>query len=90
MMDSSLANADLDHAWFAGSRIALRQEPSRFVAIADVMAGGSPIEAEETASTSQIERLVSIGYTHSAVFVEVRVDEELGAVRVTRSLRAKS
>jgi xanthine dehydrogenase YagR molybdenum-binding subunit len=88
MADSPLANADLDHAWFANGRIALRQDPSRSVAIADVMAGGAPIEAEETASTSQVEKLLTIGYTHSAVFVEVRVDEELGAVRVTRVVDA--
>ncbi len=88
LTDSPLANADLDHAWFAGGRIALRQDSSRSLAIADVMAGGPPIEAEETASTIQIEKLVSIGYTHSAVFVEVRVDEELGSVRVTRVVDA--
>ncbi len=88
MADSPLANADLDHAWFAGGRIALRHDLSRSVAIADVMAGGAPIEAEETASTMQVEKLVKVGYTHSAVFVEVRVDEELGAVRVTRVVDA--
>ena len=88
LADSPLANADLDHAWFAGGRIALRQDPLRSVTIADAMAGAAPIEAEETASTSQISKLRYIGYTHSAVFVEVRVDEELGSVRVTRVVDA--
>ena len=88
LADSPLANADLDHAWFAGGRIALRQDPLRSVSIADAMAGAAPIEAEETASTSQISKLRYIGYTHSAVFVEVRVDEELGSVRVTRVVDA--
>ena len=86
--DSPLANADLDHAWFAGDRIALRQDPTRCVTVADAMAGAQPIEAEETASTSQISKLRYVGYTHSAVFVEVRVDEELGSVRVTRVVDA--
>ncbi len=86
--DSPLANADLDHAWFAAGRIQLRQDPSRFVTIAQVMAGADPIAAEETASTSQLSKLGYIGYTHSAVFVEVRVDEELGSVRVTRVVDA--
>lgn len=85
---SPLGNADLDHAWFAGGKVALRQDPSQSVSIAEAMAGADPIEAEETASTSQISKLRYIGYTHSAVFVEVRVDEELGSVRVTRVVDA--
>ena len=88
LADSPLGNADLDHAWFAGGRVALRHDPSRFVNIADAMARADPIEAEETASASQISKLRTIGYTHSAVFVEVRVDEELGSVRVTRVVDA--
>ena len=36
----------------------------------------------------KVEQLRYTGYTHSAVFVEVRVDEELGAVRVTRVVDA--
>ena len=88
LADSPLGNADLDHAWFSGGRVAMRQDPSRYVTIADAMAGADPIEAEETASTSQISKLRYVGYTHSAVFVEVRVDEELGSVRVTRVVDA--
>ena len=86
--DSPLANADLDHAWFANGRIQLRQDPSRFVTVADAMAGADPITAEETAKPSPIEKMRFTGYTHAAVFVEVRVDEELGSVRVTRVVDA--
>ena len=85
---SPLGGADLDHAWFADGKVALRQDPSRFVTVAAAMAGADPIEAEETASTSRINMLRYVGYTHSAVFVEVRVDEELGSVRVTRLVDA--
>ncbi len=88
LADSPLGNANLDHAWFAGGREAMRQDPSRSVTIAEVMAGADPIEAEETASTTQISKLRYIGFTHSAWFVEVRVDEELGSVRVTRVVDA--
>jgi hypothetical protein len=35
----------------------MRQDPSRSVAIAEAMAGADPIEAEETAGTSQINKL---------------------------------
>jgi xanthine dehydrogenase YagR molybdenum-binding subunit len=51
-------------------------------------AGVDRVEAEETAQPSKIERMRSTGYTHSAIFAEVRVDEELGAVRVTRVVDA--
>jgi xanthine dehydrogenase YagR molybdenum-binding subunit len=46
------------------------------------------LEAEETANPSKIDQLRYTGYTHSAIFVEVRVDEELGVVRVTRVVDA--
>jgi xanthine dehydrogenase YagR molybdenum-binding subunit len=48
-------------------------------------AGGvDRIEAEETASPSTANQKTYSAYTHSAVFAEVRVDEELGQIRVTR------
>jgi xanthine dehydrogenase YagR molybdenum-binding subunit len=49
------------------------------------------IEAEETASpgiSDLISQLRKSRNTHSAVFAEVRVDEELGVVRVTRVVNA--
>ena len=47
------------------------------------------MEAEETASPSMIQAMRYVSYTHSApVFVEVKVDEELGIVRVTRVVSA--
>jgi len=52
-------------------------------------AGGvDQIMAEETVSSSKLTRLRYTSYTHAAVFVEVRVDEDLGVVRVTRVVDA--
>ncbi|UFN51359.1 xanthine dehydrogenase family protein molybdopterin-binding subunit [Roseomonas sp. OT10] len=87
---SPLANTLLDHVAFAGDRIVLAADPSRFVTFADAMrsAGVERIEREETAKPSMLTQMRYAGYTHSAVFAEVRVDEELGVIRVTRIVDA--
>ena len=90
MENSPLANADLDHVSFAGDRIVMNNDASRFVKFADAMRSAEVdrIEEEETASPSSATQKNFSSYTHSAVFVEVRVDEELGVVRVTRVVDA--
>ncbi|NHN86815.1 molybdopterin-dependent oxidoreductase [Acetobacter musti] len=53
--------------------------------------GEASIEAEETAKPGlrdKISEMRKARFTHSAVFCEVRVDEELGIVRVTRLVNA--
>ena len=87
---SPLGNISLDRVRFAEGAISLAAEPSRRVTIADAMrAGGvAAIEGLESASSSLITTLRYVGYTHSAVFAEVRVDEELGVARVTRLVNA--
>jgi xanthine dehydrogenase YagR molybdenum-binding subunit len=42
------------------------------------------IEESATVGPSLIQMMKYVSYTHSAVFAEVRVDEDLGVVRVTR------
>ncbi len=90
MENSPLANADLDHVSFAGDRIVMNNDASRFVKFAEAMRSAEVdrIEEEETASPSSATQKNFSSYTHSAVFVEVRVDEELGVVRVTRVVDA--
>ena len=87
---SPLADAKLDAVSFAAGRIELTADPARFVTVQDAMQAGGVdrIEAEETAQPSKIDQFLYTGYTHSAIFVEVRVDEELGAVRVMRVVDA--
>jgi len=90
MDDSPIANASLDHVAFAGGRIAMTADSSRSVTFTEVMraAGVDKLEAEETASPSTLTQVRYAAYTHSAVFVEVRVDEELGVIRLTRIVDA--
>jgi xanthine dehydrogenase YagR molybdenum-binding subunit len=65
-------------------------DPARFVTLADAMAAsGEPeISAEETTAPDPETKKKYSAYTHSAIFAEVRVDEELGVIRVTRIVNA--
>ncbi len=88
--DSPLANADIKQVTFEGGRITLTAEPSRFVTLAEAMRAGGVdrVEAEETAKPSMLTQLRYAAYTHAAVFCEVRVDEQLGTLRLTRMVNA--
>jgi len=90
MENSPLANADLDHVVFTEGRIALAADPARFVTIADAMraSGVDRIAQEETTAPDKSSLSKYAPYTHAAVFAEVRVDEELGTIRVTRVVDA--
>ncbi|KAA2212392.1 xanthine dehydrogenase family protein molybdopterin-binding subunit [Teichococcus oryzae] len=93
MENSPLGSASLDEVRFAGGRISLRDDPARGVAIAEIMraAGMDAIEVQETASggiSGMISQMRKSRNTHSAIFAEVRVDEELGVIRVTRIVNA--
>lgn len=88
-----IGNPALKDVTFAQGSIALKSDPSASVTITDVMRGaGLPsIEVEETASAGiggMISQIRKSRNTHSAVFVEVKVDEELGVVRVTKVVSA--
>ena len=87
---SPLANADMQHVRFVGSKIELIADPSQWVSIAEIMetAGLDKIEEEETAEPDPETKKNYAQYTHSAVFAEVRVDEQLGVVRLTRIVNA--
>jgi xanthine dehydrogenase YagR molybdenum-binding subunit len=90
MDGSPLANSEIGRVAFRDGRMELIADPSRYVTIQDAMRAGGVdrIEAEETAAPSRINQLRYAAYTHSAIFAEVRVDEELGRVRVTRIVDA--
>ncbi|HEY0183430.1 MAG TPA: xanthine dehydrogenase family protein molybdopterin-binding subunit [Rhodopila sp.] len=87
---SPLANAAIQQVRFADGKIELITDSSCWMTIAEVMqtAGLERIEAEETAEPDAETMQNYAQYTHSAVFAEVRVDEQLGVVRVTRLLDA--
>jgi xanthine dehydrogenase YagR molybdenum-binding subunit len=84
-----LGRAGIDDVVFANSKIALKADGSASVSITDAMRAGEldTIEVEETASAGigdMISQMRKSRNTHSAIFAEVKVDEQLGIVRVTR------
>src|SRR4029079_4074356 len=59
------------------------------IAIDDIVAsGGKDLSAIGTNLPDVVAGRKYVSYSHSAVFAEVRVDEELGVIRVTRVVTA--
>ncbi len=68
-------------------RLRLKAEPSKFVSVSDVMRKNSLAEIVETfESKPSPERQKYSTMAHGAQFVEVKVDPELGIIRVTRAI----
>jgi xanthine dehydrogenase YagR molybdenum-binding subunit len=86
--DSPLAGAKLDDVVLADGRIVSRQDPSRAVSIADAMRNGNVDRIEQEKTNSFKDAGSYARNTHSAVFAEVKVDEQLGVIRVTRVVSA--
>ncbi len=85
--DSPLkAAADSDVEMLDG-RLRLKSDPSRFVSVAEVMRRNGLTEITETfESKPSKEREKYALLAHGAQFVEVKVDPDLGTVRVTRAI----
>lgn len=88
--NSPLANASLDLVTFSNGRIALSGDPSKAVTFADALkgAGLDKLDGEGGFEPDEDFTKKYAGYTHAACFVEVRVDEELGVVRLARVVSA--
>lgn len=89
---SPLADAAIDDVAFTGGRIMLRIDASRSVSLVDaIAAAGGTVEAEESAGPGLVGIMMPksySSYTHAAVFAEVRIDQDLGVLRVTRIVNA--
>lgn len=88
-----LSGAKPEELRFEDGRMILATDPSKSVGYGEAMtaAGLSEIVVEENAGPGLLESVGAMTgikqkakNTHSAVFAEVKVDEELGVVRVTR------
>jgi xanthine dehydrogenase YagR molybdenum-binding subunit len=90
MQGSPLKGASEADIRFRDGRIVLARDPSQGVSLMDALAatGEEKIEAEKTATPSVVTKLRYSSYAHSAVFCEVRLDEELFVPRVTRVVTA--
>ena len=85
---SPLANATPDKVAFADGKLVSRQDASRAISIADVMRHGAVDRIEQEKSTNFANDGKHAHNTHSALFAEVKVDEQLGVIRVTRIVSA--
>ncbi|MEA9779765.1 xanthine dehydrogenase family protein molybdopterin-binding subunit [Xanthomonas campestris pv. raphani] len=90
MPDSRFAKAKPDEVVFANGTLALRADSSSAIALTQVLAEAKldHIEDKFLLLPNVLKQRKYTRATHSAVFVEVRVDEELGTVRVTRVVSA--
>lgn len=89
MKPNPIANAAFDDVVFGDGHMMVEAEPARRVSLADLLraSGKDCIEAEQVAKPDPDESADTESKarnTHSAVFVEVRIDEDLPIVRVTR------
>jgi xanthine dehydrogenase YagR molybdenum-binding subunit len=85
---SPLADAKLDDVVFAEGKIRHKADQHREVSIADVMRAGKADRIEKEASAEPNGDSKFSHFAHSAVFAEVKVDEQLGVIRVTRVVSA--
>jgi xanthine dehydrogenase YagR molybdenum-binding subunit len=86
---SPLGKADLDEVLFADGHVRLKADPTRAVSLTQALRQGGVLHLEEqTLATPSPKQMGYSRATHSAVFAEVKVDEELGVVKVTRVVSA--
>jgi xanthine dehydrogenase YagR molybdenum-binding subunit len=90
MDNSPLDGVDFEDVQFADGHIRANEDISRSVAIQDVLAasGEASVEAESSAMPNPITNLKYSMHSHNAAFVEVKVDEDLGTIHVTRVVNA--
>jgi len=86
--NSPLANATPDEVALADGKLVSKRDASRGVSIADAMRQGAMDRIEQEHTTNPADDHSRANNTHVAHFVEVKVDEQLGVVRVTRAVSA--
>jgi xanthine dehydrogenase YagR molybdenum-binding subunit len=88
MPDSPLADAKPANVILVDGTLAHKVDRRRAVSISDVMRHGR-LDRIERESTNTFDDSDSYARnTHSAIFAEVKVDEEIGVIRVTRVVSA--
>jgi xanthine dehydrogenase YagR molybdenum-binding subunit len=87
---SPLAGVRLEDVTLSDGRIWLSNDASKFVSITDAICHGgvNGIEEETLNVPDQQKQSQYARNAHSAVFAEVKVDKDLGVIRVTRVVSA--
>ncbi len=84
---SPFAGVALEQVEFVEGQLRLRESPDIALSVAEVLAASGPLEAQADAKPDE-KRDKFATATHSAVFVEVKVDEALGSIQVSRVVSA--
>jgi xanthine dehydrogenase YagR molybdenum-binding subunit len=88
MPSSPLADVGPDDVLLADGKLVSKRDASRAVSIVDAMRHGAVDRVEQQRSTTFADDGSRAHNTHSAIFAEVKVDEQLGVIRVTRVVNA--
>ena len=86
--NSPLANASADELTLVDGQLVSKHDSARTVSITDVMRRSGVERIEQEKMTTPAADNTRAHNTHSAIFAEVKVDEQLGVVRVTRVVSA--
>ena len=86
--NSPLANIASEDVALVDGRLVSKRDSSRRVSIADVMRQSAVDRIEQEKATNPSDDHSRANNTHAAHFVELKVDEQLGVVRVTRAVSA--
>jgi len=92
--NSPFARSSFDDVALAEGKIFLKSNPAEAVSITEVMHRNEVASLEEettsmvTFGKQKIKQRGYAGNTHSAIFAEVKVDEDLGTIHVTRVVNA--
>ena len=88
MPNSPFADATPDQVALADGKLVSKRDASRTVSIAEAMRNGGVDRIDEEKTTTFADDGSHAHNTHSAIFVEVKVDEQLDVIRVTRVVSA--
>ena len=88
MPSSPLGNMAADEVTLADGKLVSKGDASRSVSIADAMRHSAVDRIEQEKTTSPSNDIARAHHTHAAIFAEVKVDEQLGVIRVTRVVSA--
>jgi xanthine dehydrogenase YagR molybdenum-binding subunit len=85
---SPLANIAPGEVALADGKLVSKGDASRSVSIADAMRHSAVDRIEQEKTTNPTDDPARAHNTHAAIFAEVKVDEQLGVIRVTRVVSA--
>jgi len=86
--NSPLARHASDEVVLSDGKLVSKRDLARAVSVTDVMRHGAVDRIEQQKTTNPTEYGSYAHNTHSAIFAEVKIDQQLGVIRVTRVVSA--